>query len=171
MVISYWSSYWSVYLSITCVNKITLAVMLSWSLYWFLYLLVTCSGRIAGRDTSKNKTKIQKLWALSIFFHTKRTQIILSKSKYMIIIYISVKLCLQIQFEMYCPQSRYTNNFSFKNTRSSTLVKITTAVSNFLTRYRTIAFFKEEKNISGSHYKKKISVSKATCPESVFKTV
>ena len=52
MVISYWSSYWSVDLSITCVDKITLAIMLSWSLYWFLNLLVTCGGRVAGRDKS-----------------------------------------------------------------------------------------------------------------------
>ena len=50
MVISYWSSYGSVDLSITCVDKITLPVMLSWSLYWFLNLLVTCGGRVAGRD-------------------------------------------------------------------------------------------------------------------------
>ena len=55
MVISYWSSCWSVDLSITCVDNITLAVMLSWSLYWFLNLLVTCGGRVAGRDKSNSE--------------------------------------------------------------------------------------------------------------------
>ena len=58
-----------------------------------------------------------------------------------------------------------------KNTLLRPLVKITINVSNFLTRYRTIVFFKEEKNLSGLLIKKKLSVSKATCPESVFKTV
>ena len=50
-------------------------------------------------------------------------------------------------------------------------MKIFINVSNFLTWYRTIAFFKEEKNLSGLLIGKKLSVSKATCPESVFKTV
>ena len=36
-----------------------------------------------------------------------------------------------------------------ENTRLRPLVKITINVSNFLTMYRTIVFFKEEKNLSG----------------------
>ena len=58
-----------------------------------------------------------------------------------------------------------------KNRRLRPLVKIIINVSNFLTKYRTIVFFKEEKNLSGLLIGKKFSVSKATCPESVFKTV
>ena len=54
MVISYWSSYWPVDLSITCVDKITLAVKLSWSFYWFLNPLVSCGGRVAWRDNKIN---------------------------------------------------------------------------------------------------------------------
>ena len=48
-------------------------------------------------------------------------------------------------------------NCFLKNTRLRPLVKITIIVSNFLTRCRTIVFFKEEKNLSGLLiYKKKI---------------
>ena len=36
-----------------------------------------------------------------------------------------------------------------KNKRFRPLVKIIISVSNFLNRYRTIVFFKEEKNFSG----------------------
>ena len=39
--------------------------------------------------------------------------------------------------------------FPFKNRSFRPLVRITTTVSNFLTRYRTIVFFKEENNLSG----------------------
>ena len=67
----------------------------------------------------------------------------------------------------------YTNRpeFFLKNKRLRPLVKIIINVSNFLTRYRKIVFFKEENNLSGLLVGKKFSVSKATCPESVFKTV
>ena len=61
--------------------------------------------------------------------------------------------------------------FFLKNTCIRPLVKITINVSNFLTGYRPIVFFKEEKNLSGLLIKKKLSVSKATYPEWVFKTV
>ena len=40
-------------------------------------------------------------------------------------------------------------NRFLKNTRLRPLRKINVNVSNFLTRYRTIVFFKEEKNLSG----------------------
>ena len=70
---------------------------------------------------------------------------------------------------MDCPWSWY-RQFFLKNTCLRPLVKITINVSNFLIMYRTIIFFKEEKNLSGLLIKK-LSVSKARCPESVFKTV
>ena len=70
---------------------------------------------------------------------------------------LSVKLIYKIVF--------------LKNKCLRPFVKIIVNVSNFLTRYRTIVFFKEEKNLSGLLIEKKLSVSKATCPESVFKTV
>ena len=46
------------------------------------------------------------------------------------------------------------NRFLEKYKPSSSL-EITINVSNFLTRYRTIVFFKEEKNLSGFLYKEK----------------
>ena len=70
---------------------------------------------------------------------------------------LSVKLIYKIAF--------------LKNTRLCPLVKIAINISNFLTRYGIIVFFKEEENLSGLPIKKKLSVSKATCHESVFKTV
>ena len=47
-------------------------------------------------------------------------------------------------------------NRFLKNTRLRPLVKITINVSNFLTRYRTIVFFKEEKISQDCFYIKKI---------------
>ena len=41
--------------------------------------------------------------------------------------------------------------FLLKNTRFHPLVRITITVSNSLTRYRTIVFFNEGKNLSGYH--------------------
>ena len=72
---------------------------------------------------------------------------------------------------MDCPRSLYSKFFFLKNRRLRPLVKIIINFSNFLTRYRTIVFFKEEKNLSGLLTGKKFSVSRATCPELVFKTV
>ena len=66
MVIPYWSFCWSVDLVITCVDKITLAVVLSWFFHWFLNLFVTWGGRVVGRDntvqyfTLKNLIKLLK---------------------------------------------------------------------------------------------------------------
>ena len=71
---------------------------------------------------------------------------------------------------MDCPWSLYSKFVFLKNKRLRRIVKIIINVSNLLTRYRTIVFFKEEKNLSGLLIGKKISVSRATCPESVFKT-
>ena len=58
---------------------------------------------------------------------------------------------------------------SLKNTRLRPLVKITTYVSNFLTRYRTTVFFKEEKNLSGLLVKKNCQSAKPQVPPQFLK--
>ena len=65
--------------------------------------------------------------------------------------------CLACKFNVkWIVREADIKNRFLKNTRVRPLVKITINVSNFLTRYRTIVFFKEEKNLSGLLiYKKK----------------
>ena len=60
-------------------------------------------------------------------------------------------------------QNRFLEKYTPSTIRENQL-----KLSNFLTRYRTIVFFKEEKNLSGFLYKKKLPASKAKCPESVL---
>ena len=68
---------------------------------------------------------------------------------------LSVKLIYKIVF--------------LKNTRLRPLVKITINVSNFLTRYRTIVLFQEERNISGLLYEKNCQPAKPHVPSRFLK--
>ena len=68
---------------------------------------------------------------------------------------LSVKLIYKIVF--------------LKNKRLRPLVKIIINVSNFLTRYRTIVFFKEEKNLSGLLIEKNFRSAKPHVPSRFLK--
>ena len=66
-------------------------------------------------------------------------------------------------------KERQTFRPHMKNTRLRPLVKITINLSNFLTRYMTIVFFKEEKNLSGLLIKKHCQSANPHAPSRFLK--
>ena len=128
-------------------------IFVYFSLFWHrvsFFLFSSIKIITIRYENTQKKKKSKRLYYNNLFF----CKALLANS---IINGLSVKLIYKIVF--------------LKNTRLCPLVKITIHLSNFLTRNRTIVFFKEEENLSGLLIKKKLSVSKATCPQSVFKTV
>ena len=78
--------------------------------------------------------------------------------------------CLACKFNVkWIVREADIRNRFLKNTRLHPLVKITINVSNFLTRYRTIVLFQEERNISGLLYEKNCQPAKPHVPSRFLK--